>query len=199
MQADHGVFHGDAYAVLGVKRTADVAEIKQAWKRKMLECHPDGDAARGRSKAGAAARNEQAKLINGAWNTLKKPERRIQYDECYPTAGTDGETPRRPTWSRPEPTSDADAETRSRPTASTEPTDDAGGYRRRRRSRTERSGRDSDRPPGYTGQRNPDEPYHDPTRGAATTPARAREPAARARPTPAAAVGSRSWADSSTS
>ena len=41
-------------------------------------------------------------------------------------------------------------------------TADAGGYRRRRRGRTERSGRGSDRPPGYTGQRNPDEPYHDP-------------------------------------
>lgn len=53
----------DPYAVLGVQRGADLAEIKAAYRRLMLQHHPD--------KGGDV---EVAKRINRAYELLWKPQ-----------------------------------------------------------------------------------------------------------------------------
>lgn len=53
----------DAYAVLGVQRGADLTEIKAAYRRLMLQHHPD--------KGGDL---EAAKQINAAYEALTKPQ-----------------------------------------------------------------------------------------------------------------------------
>jgi len=57
------------YAELGVPKTATAAEIKRAYRKLVLEVHPDqgGDAAR-------------FKRVQAAYETLKDPARRAGYD-----------------------------------------------------------------------------------------------------------------------
>ncbi|MGH9105640.1 MAG: molecular chaperone DnaJ [Acidimicrobiales bacterium] len=74
----------DYYAVLGVNRNASEAEIKQAYRGLARELHPDRHAA---SPVEAEANEERFKLVNRAYETLKDPERRRQYDMF----GADGE------------------------------------------------------------------------------------------------------------
>jgi DnaJ-class molecular chaperone len=58
-----------SYGVLGIKKDATQDEIKSAYKKKAQEHHPDngGDV-------------EKMKEINEAWDNLKTPEKRAQYD-----------------------------------------------------------------------------------------------------------------------
>jgi len=57
------------YDTLGVARDASPDEIKQAFRRRSSECHPD--------KGGDA---DQQAAVNRAWETLGDPERRAEYD-----------------------------------------------------------------------------------------------------------------------
>ena len=62
----------DPYGVLGVSRSADLEEIRTAWKRLMRENHPDSLASRGVPQEFIARANEKVAQINAAWDRVKR-------------------------------------------------------------------------------------------------------------------------------
>ncbi len=72
------------YDTLGVERDASESEIRQAFRRLALECHPDRFADEKR-----AAAEERFQVITEAFNVLSHPESRENYDTEI-SKGTDG-------------------------------------------------------------------------------------------------------------
>jgi DnaJ like chaperone protein len=66
----------DAYAVLGVSRSASDEEVRAVWKRLMRENHPDSLAARGVPPEFIARATDKVARINAAWDRIKR-ERRL--------------------------------------------------------------------------------------------------------------------------
>ncbi len=63
----------DYYRILGVDRNASDEELKKAYRRLAHEFHPD-------KHSGDKEKEEKFKLINEAYDALKDPSRRAQYD-----------------------------------------------------------------------------------------------------------------------
>ena len=61
----------DYYAILEVAPEATFAELKAAYRRKVLTCHPD-----------RGGTHEQMVQINEAWEVLSVPEVRAAYDSA---------------------------------------------------------------------------------------------------------------------
>jgi curved DNA-binding protein CbpA len=66
------IHKGDYYKVLGIARNATTEEIKRAYKRKAIICHPD--------KCQHPRANEAFQLVNTAQATLVDPKKRSVYD-----------------------------------------------------------------------------------------------------------------------
>jgi len=62
----------DAYAVLGVARSATDDEVRAAWKKLVRANHPDGLAARGVPAEFVARATDKVAGINAAWDRIKR-------------------------------------------------------------------------------------------------------------------------------
>ena len=62
----------DAYAVLGVARTATDEEVRAAWKALVRANHPDSLASRGVPAEFIASATDKVAGINAAWDTIKR-------------------------------------------------------------------------------------------------------------------------------
>jgi DnaJ like chaperone protein len=62
----------DAYAILGMARSASAEQIRATWKRLMRENHPDSLAARGVPAEFIARANDKVARINAAWDRIKR-------------------------------------------------------------------------------------------------------------------------------
>src|SRR5256885_11026232 len=63
----------DFYVVLGVQRDASEADIKKAYRKLAMECHPDRN-------NGDKASEEKFKLVSEAYEVLRDPDKRAAYD-----------------------------------------------------------------------------------------------------------------------
>src|SRR5690349_14711433 len=70
----------DFYDVLGVARDSSEADIKKAYRKLAMECHPDRN-------NGDKAAEERFKLVTEAYEVLRDPEKRAAYDR-YGHQGT---------------------------------------------------------------------------------------------------------------
>ena len=69
----------DFYVVLGVQRDASEADIKKAYRKLAMECHPDRN-------NGEKSAEEKFKLLTEAYEVLRDPDKRAAYDR-YGMAG----------------------------------------------------------------------------------------------------------------
>src|SRR2546430_14187743 len=63
----------DFYVVLGLSRDASEADVKKAYRKLAMECHPDRN-------NGDKAAEEKFKLITEAYEVLRDPQKRAGYD-----------------------------------------------------------------------------------------------------------------------
>ena len=70
----------DLYEILGVSRSASQDEIRKAYLKLAHKYHPD-------KTGGDKAAEDKLKEINAAYDTLKNPEKRKQYDQFGSTDG----------------------------------------------------------------------------------------------------------------
>ncbi len=63
----------DFYVVLGVQRDASEADIKKAYRKLAMECHPDRN-------NGDKSAEEKFKIVTEAYEVLRDPDKRAAYD-----------------------------------------------------------------------------------------------------------------------
>ena len=63
----------DYYEILGVARTATEAEMKAAFRKSAMQCHPD-------RHPGDSAAEMKFKELNEAYQSLSDPQKRPAYD-----------------------------------------------------------------------------------------------------------------------
>src|SRR5437660_1580948 len=73
----------DFYVVLGVQRDASETDIKKAYRKLAMECHPDRN-------NGDKAAEEKFKLVTEAYEVLRDPDKRAAYDR-YGISGLRGQ------------------------------------------------------------------------------------------------------------
>ena len=73
----------DFYVVLGVQHDASETDIKKAYRKLAMECHPDRN-------NGDKAAEEKFKLVTEAYEVLRDPEKRAAYDR-FGMAGVRGQ------------------------------------------------------------------------------------------------------------
>jgi len=61
----------DPYRVLGVAAAASDDEVKKAWRRAVVECHPDAHFAHGLPKEAMAILNDRLAAVNAAWESVR--------------------------------------------------------------------------------------------------------------------------------
>ena len=81
----------NAYELLGIDRSADLEEIKRAYRRLAKELHPDVN-------AGDAQATERFKEITAAYNLLANRRKRVEYDLNRPMPGGEDGAPQ--SWER---------------------------------------------------------------------------------------------------
>lgn len=62
------------YKILGIDQTASPQNIKRAYRKKIVELHPDHNAHR------TDEAEEKTKILNNAYSVLNNPNKRKQYD-----------------------------------------------------------------------------------------------------------------------
>src|SRR5947209_20072416 len=73
----------DFYVVLGVQRDANETDVKKAYRKLAMECHPDRN-------NGDKAAEEKFKLVTEAYEVLRDPDKRAAYDR-YGMGGVRGQ------------------------------------------------------------------------------------------------------------
>ncbi len=76
----------DYYEALGVKRTANESDLKSAFRKAAMECHPD-------RHPGDKEAEQKFKEINEAYEVLKDPQKRAAYDQFGHAAFEGGRGP----------------------------------------------------------------------------------------------------------
>jgi len=74
----------DYYQILGISKNATADQIKKAYRKQAMKCHPD------RNPGNEKWANEQFKEVNEAFSVLGDPEKRRQYDH-FGTVGNIGD------------------------------------------------------------------------------------------------------------
>src|SRR5258708_35547786 len=73
----------DFYVVLGAQRDASETDLKKAYRKLAMECHPDRN-------NGDKAAEEKFKLVTEAYEVLRDPDKRAAYDR-FGMAGVRGQ------------------------------------------------------------------------------------------------------------